>query len=503
MKIKDILKGGECGNTGVSDTEICSIVNDSRKADLNSLFIAYSGYVEDAHRFIPDAYERGCRNFVVDKAKIKDINDGFGDAKFYAVSDLPFALSVIARNFYDNPSAKFSLIGITGTNGKTTTTTAIYNVLRAIGKKAGLIGTIEYRINDKIIQATNTTPDILDIYSLMADMVKSEVEYVVMEVSSHALALNRVLGLNFDIACFTNFTQDHLDFHGDMNSYLSAKLKLFSLLEKSVKPRKTALINMDIPQYETIRDYIKKLNDIKLKTYSIENPDADYYSRIVRLEPSLSEFEFKSEGIDEFIELSMIGHPNVYNFTLTGAVLSEAGFDISRAKRYFKEIKVRGRMEVLHCDGITAVVDYAHTPDALENAVSAVRAVMEPSARLICVFGAGGDRDKTKRPIMGEIATRLSDIAVVTSDNPRTEDPLMIIEDIKRGALKVRPGLENTVIEPDRAIAIRKAIETAKPDDVVIIAGKGHEDYQIIGKTKYRFSDKEEVMKIFGIRAGK
>ena len=481
--------------TKFSDAEIQNIQNDSRRCNRHSLFVAASGYCDDAHAFIPDAYARGCRYFVVEKSRLSEWQARYKDAAFIGCEDIHQALALAARRFYRDPSRAFQLVGITGTNGKTTTAFAVYQTLRRLGVEAGLIGTIEYRINDRVIPATNTTPDILRLNELMAEMHDEGVKMVVMEVSSHALALGRVTGLRFDISAFTNLTQDHLDFHKNMDAYLDAKLRLFSLQAEGEKPHPVALINRDIKQYSKIRDFIAKYPSITAKSYGF-SPNTDICCEITEQKPAYTLFKLNGRPV----RIAMTGQPNVYNFTLAAMILSEAGFSYSQWAPLFETITVRGRMEALHSPkGFSVIIDYAHTPDALINLLKTCRSIMEPAGRLLTVFGAGGDRDHGKRPIMGKAASELSDLVFVTSDNPRTENPEKILDDIIQGVAHAQQ--HKLIREADRQKAIAKALAEARPYDVVAIAGKGHEDYQIIGHKKFHFSDKECVLKSIDTRS--
>jgi UDP-N-acetylmuramoyl-L-alanyl-D-glutamate--2,6-diaminopimelate ligase len=484
MRLTGILRGIPVEGKFPTDIEISALENDSRNSGPGTLFAAASGYTDNAHDFIPDAYSRGCRAFIIGIAYSDEFCRRFPDAVFIPVADMRYALAISAKNFYGDPTARFRLIGITGTNGKTTTAFTAYSILRKLGCRAGLIGTIEYRINDRIVPATNTTPDILALNRLFAEMAAEGVEYVFMEVSSHSLALGRVLGLEFDTMAFTNFTQDHLDFHGTMENYLNEKLKIFDLLHASIKTDKAALINLDMPVFPEIKEYSGKRGGYKFRTYSIRDGRADYYSRILDLNPRYTHFELNGSRL----EIGMIGDPNVYNYTLASAILIENGFPLDSFSGLLKTLHTRGRMERVHTEGgFDIFIDYAHSPDGLINLLQTMRKVVPDGGRIITLFGAGGDRDRTKRPLMGQAASEYSDTVVVTSDNPRTEDPDAIIHDIL-------PGItgEHEII-PDRREAIRHSIDIARPKDIIVLAGKGHEDYQIIGKTKHHFSDREEA----------
>ncbi|TRZ77335.1 UDP-N-acetylmuramoyl-L-alanyl-D-glutamate--2,6-diaminopimelate ligase [bacterium] len=508
MKLIEILKDVEI-DSNIPDINIRIITHDSRKLKegRDCLFVAVNGLDFDGHKFIDDAYNSGCRNFLVCSNRQDNLVHKYSDANFISVEDTQKALPIIAKNFYNNPSSKLKLVGITGTNGKTTTAFAVCSCLQKLGKKVGLIGTIEYRICDKIIPALNTTPDALFLNELMDQMVKSGVEYLVMEVSSHALSLHRVDGLNFDVTAFTNFTQDHLDYHKTMDEYLQAKLKLFDLLVRSNKDNKIAIVNRDIEglriknQELRIKKQRRSYPTVSFKITSLQDSVADYYANKIGTSIfakattdrpiDVSKFILSTSSGNVQIKIAMAGKFNVYNFMMAFAILSELGFAKNDIARELSGIKVKGRMESVENErDIGVIIDYAHTPDGLENLLNTVREIVEPNKKIITVFGAGGDRDKTKRPLMGEIASKLSDYIVITSDNPRTENPMSIIEDIKTG---IDEGRENCKVIEDRAEAIKQALLWAEKGDIIVIAGKGHEDYQIIGKKKYDFSDKKII----------
>jgi UDP-N-acetylmuramoyl-L-alanyl-D-glutamate--2,6-diaminopimelate ligase len=494
MKLKDILNGIETTIFAdkVPDIDINGVENDSRKVNKHSLYIAASGYVDDAHIYVDSAYDRGCRNFITDEGHFKGFQEKFADAYFIPARHIHKALACAASNFHGNPSSKMKLIGITGTSGKTTTAFAVYSALRWMKKKAGLVGTIEYRINDEVIPATNTTPDILYLNALMAEMVSKGTEYLVMEVSSHSLVLGRIDRLNFDIAAFTNFSQDHLDFHKSMDEYFEAKLKIFDLLQGSLKPSRILLVNADMERYSEIQKRNSQFPEIQFKSFSIKDQTCDFYSKIITLSSDKTIFE-----LNGFIyNISMIGTTNVYNFTLASSILLELGFSPAEFSKAFQSLQVAGRMESVQNDrGIAVIIDYAHKPDALEKVLRTIRETVDRNGRIITVFGAGGDRDKSKRSIMGKIAAELSDVSIITSDNPRTEDPMQIIREIEMGIKQT--GRTSYQIEENREKAIEHALSSARKGDCVLIAGKGHENYQIIGKTRRHFSDREEAEKFF------
>ncbi|MCX7882616.1 MAG: UDP-N-acetylmuramoyl-L-alanyl-D-glutamate--2,6-diaminopimelate ligase [Brevinematales bacterium] len=470
--------------------DILAIENDSRKVTPDTLFIAASGYIEDAHPYIPDAYERGCRLFLVEENRVEEWRKQYPEAFFVGIPDIRRNLGRIAARFYDYPSRKMIVCGITGTSGKSTTAFVTYAALRKMGFSAGLVGTIEYRINDEVYPAPNTTPDALMLQRFFADMVEKRVEYVVMEVSSHALALGRLEGIDFDVMCFTNFSQDHLDFHKTMEAYFAAKLSCIDLLNRSVKPKKIFIYNQDMERALDVLKHALRFPEMQIYAISTRDEEADFLAKDIELSPSGSRFVIK----DIPISIRMIGMTNVYNFTMAFAILAQWRLHLRAIAQSLAHITVRGRVEPVEGGGIIAVIDYAHKPDALEKVLVTLRGTLAQGGKLISVFGAGGDRDKSKRPLMGEISGRLADYTILTSDNPRTEDPLAILQDIEKGIKSVTRSYQ---VEPDRKKAIFLALEKAKPGDIVLIAGKGHEDYQIIGREKHHFSDREVVEEWF------
>jgi UDP-N-acetylmuramoyl-L-alanyl-D-glutamate--2,6-diaminopimelate ligase len=405
------------------------------------------------------------------------------------VNDTRRALALLSARFYGDPSARMKMIGVTGTNGKTTTTNLVAAVLAAAGRKVGLLGTIHNRIGDKILPVKHTTPESRDLQQLLGEMAEEGVETCVMEVSSHALALRRVEGCEFDVAVFTNLTQDHLDFHRNMEDYLAAKLKLFSglVLPGKKKDGKYAVINAD----DRYAAAFKEAAGGTVYTYGVKEP-ADVWAEDIVVNARGVGFTVRGRWGVCPLKLGMTGLFNVYNTLAAFTAAAAMGIPVDTIKEALESTRgVPGRFELVDSgQDFAVIVDYAHTPDGLENILKTARQIA--AGRLITVFGCGGDRDRTKRPLMGEIAAAYSDHAIITSDNPRTEDPLKIIEDVEAG---VRPAAEKGgyTVEPDRRKAIRLAVETARPGDVVVIAGKGHEDYQIIGTQKFPFDDRREV----------
>jgi UDP-N-acetylmuramoyl-L-alanyl-D-glutamate--2,6-diaminopimelate ligase len=475
------------------DISVHSIQYDSRKVGHGDLFVAITGMAVDGHAFVGSAIDRGAVAVVMQNDQT--LPDPFfmhaGVVKI-VVPDSRKALARMSANLYGNPSRKLRLIGVTGTNGKTTTTHLIRSLLEADGMKTGLIGTIGYMIGEESLPATHTTPESLELNELLALMVNKGCSAAVMEVSSHSLALSRVFGLEFSGACFTNLTQDHLDFHGTMDEYFKAKRILF----EGLSPDACAVSNADDP-------YGKKNLEGTLArtlTYSRVGP-ADVQARDVRLGVAGINLSVTYKGRIQALESRLTGGFNVENILAAYTTGIGLGIDGKCIRTGISHLPVvRGRFEqIVSPAGWTAVVDYAHTPDALEKCLRTIRDLLSPEkpGRIITVFGCGGNRDRGKRPKMGRIASELSDITVVTSDNPRKEDPGTIIDEVMAG---VRSGA-TVHREEDRRAAIGKALAMARPGDVVLIAGKGHEDYQVIGERKHHFDDREEVENV--IRAMK
>lgn len=467
------------------DIEVHGIQYDSRKIERGDVFVALRGTEQDGHRFIAGAVERGAKVAVLeDDGAMPDSYFMHAGVVKVIVTDSRIALAKMSAAYYGNPSVRLRLVGVTGTNGKTTTTYLIKSILESHGSKTGLIGTIEYALGDRVIPATHTTPESLELNGLLARMVDEGCSAAVMEVSSHALQQHRVNGLMWRGAVFTNLTQDHLDYHGTMQAYFDAKKKLFENLQRD----SWAVVNID-------DEWGKKILDSTLGrklTYGIAGA-ADVRAKEISLSMKGTTFTIVHAGEETTIDSPLVGGFNVSNILAafgTGIALGVPKPTMQRAIRSMKP--VRGRFEAVASPrGWTAVVDYAHTPDALEKTLTAVRSVFASGGggRIITVFGCGGNRDRTKRPKMARVATGLSDITVITSDNPRHEDPERIIDEIMTG---VRTGAE-VYRESDRRVAIAKALRLAGRGDVVLIAGKGHETYQVIGDQKLHFSDREVV----------
>lgn len=470
------------------DAEIRSIQYDSRKVGASDCFVALRGTSSDGHAFLMQAIDRGARVVVVEREDaLPDALSMHAGVVKVVVEDTRKALAVMSSNYYGRPTKAMKLVGVTGTNGKTTTTHLVKSVLEASGEKVGLIGTIEYALGNAVVPATHTTPESLELNGLFAQMRSQGCASVSMEVSSHALTQQRVYGLDFAVAVFTNLTQDHLDYHGSMDNYFAAKKTLFD----GLNARATAVTNADDARGTAM---VSTTRATRI-SYGLTNP-SDVTAREVALSISGTQAVVEYHGERTSISSPLVGRFNVSNMLAGYAVGMALGIPVRQVRDGIERLRtVAGRFErIPSARGWTAIVDYAHTPDALAQTLRTLREVLprDGHARIISVFGAGGDRDKTKRPEMGRIVSDLSDITIVTSDNPRTEDPERIIDDIMKGVVVGR----SVQRDPDRKRAIEKGIEKAQPGDVVLIAGKGHEDYQVIGREKKHFSDREIVMSL-------
>lgn len=476
MRLSKVLEGVGCSMRGVpGDPEISGVAYDSRQVKPGFLFVCISGFKTDGHLFINDAVEKGAVAIVAEK-ETSECN-----LPIVLCENTRHALALVAGNFYEHPSRSMRLIGVTGTNGKTTTTHLIKAILEEAGKKTGILGTLYARVGDKSFDLGHTTPEAPDIESFLRVCQEQHADYVVMEVSSHALVLNRVDALNFNVAVFTNLTQDHLDLHETMEAYRDAKLKLFENIEKSFG--NFSIINGD-DEYGPV--FIAQAGGIPI-SYGIDKK-ARTMAKDVRVTLKGSSFAVvHSEGSFN-VEMKLIGLFSVYNALAAIAFALTEGIAVEIIQSALARVNgVPGRFEQVQCgQDFTVVVDYAHTPDGLENILKTARGILE--SRLITVFGCGGDRDRGKRPLMGEIAARFSDFTIVTSDNPRSEEPQDIINDIVPGVEKVKDSRYAIIV--DRREAIRHAIHLARPGDLVVIAGKGHETYQLIKGQVYDFDDR-------------
>jgi UDP-N-acetylmuramoyl-L-alanyl-D-glutamate--2,6-diaminopimelate ligase len=477
VKLIELLKGLQFTvSSGDLNLDINKVEYDSREVVTGDVFVCIEGFSVDGHKYAQAAVQKGAAVVVCQKEI-----EGLESCTIIKVEDSRKALALISANFYGRPADRIKLIGITGTNGKTTSTYMMKSILEEAGYKVGIIGTIANYIGDRRIEAHRTTPESLELHKLFKEMVDEGVKYCIMEVSSHSLSLSRVHGIQFDEGIFSNLTRDHLDFHKTFENYYEAKLLLF-------KNSNTSIINIDDKYGKRI---IKDITGVSQVTYSIENK-ADVFASNVAMHSRGIDFELncKDSGIN--INLKIPGRYNVYNSLCSAAACINEGIELEVIKRGLEQVLVPGRCEIVTKNydlGFEVIVDYAHTPDGLDNILKTAREFTEN--RLIAVFGCGGDRDKTKRPIMGRIGSELSDIVVITSDNPRTEEPMTIIDEIKEGIEK-----ENYILIENRKEAIKRAIQIAEKGDVIVIAGKGHEDYQILKDKVIHFDEREIIKEI-------
>ena len=450
--------------------EYSGIEYDSRKIKKDYIFVALDGANVDGHNFIDSAVENGATCIIVSKeVELKH------NVNYILVENLRQKLGYIASNFFDWPQRKLKIVGVTGTNGKTSST---YMIEKLMGDTPlTRIGTIEYKIGNEVFEAVNTTPESLDLIKIFYKSVKKNIEYVIMEVSSHSLEMGRVEVIDFDFASFTNLTQDHLDYHLNMENYFQAKRKLFLKL----KDINNSVINIEDKYGKRLYDEF--INDgSKILSYGLENGDlkGEY------LDNGYISIKYKNK--EEKVEYHLLGDFNLYNTLGAIGIALKIGIFFEEIVKRIKNIKAApGRFEALNCgQDYKVIVDYAHTPDALVNVIVAARNI-KGGNRIITIFGCGGDRDRTKRPIMAKAAEDLSDIIILTEDNPRTENPEQIFDDVKKGFLKQ----DDYLFEPDREKAIKKAITLAEKNDIILITGKGHETYHIVGTKKWHFDDKE------------
>ncbi|SUX47362.1 UDP-N-acetylmuramoyl-L-alanyl-D-glutamate--2,6-diaminopimelate ligase [Chryseobacterium indoltheticum] len=465
---------------GKNDREVSALVFDSRKVTEDSLYVAVKGTVADGHSFIASSIEKGAKTIVCEELP-ENLDQNI---TYIKVKDSSKTLGQLASNFYGNPSEKLKLIGVTGTNGKTSVSTLLFDVFKNLGYNSALLSTVEIRVGDEIIPATHTTPDVITINQILAKAVESGCEFAFMEVSSHGISQNRTEGLHFKIAGFTNLTHDHLDYHKTFDEYLKTKKRFFDELNDDA----IAITNVDDKNGNVMLQNTKA----KKKSYALKTM-ADYHGRTLEVDFNGMLLNFNGK---EFWT-TLTGKFNVYNLLLVFGIASELGFEQEEILQAISILKrVSGRFETFKSDGgIFFIVDYAHTPDALENVLDSVNDIRTKNERLITVFGCGGDRDHSKRPEMGNIATKKSTLAIITSDNPRTEDPAMIIKEIEAG---VEPqNFSKYTSIPDRREAIKMAIKFAEPKDIIVVAGKGHENYQEINGVKHHFDDKEVINELW------
>ncbi|HZJ78713.1 MAG TPA: UDP-N-acetylmuramoyl-L-alanyl-D-glutamate--2,6-diaminopimelate ligase [Clostridia bacterium] len=474
MDISVILENAGVLSAVQSDININAITDDSRKITKDCAFVCIEGKNFDGHSFAKRAIEQGASVVIVQK----DI----GLKEQIIVEDTRKAYSIMCGNFCGNPAKKLKIIGVTGTNGKTTTCYVLKSILDSLGEKTGLMGTIKNIVGDEEYPSHLTTPDPLEFHTLLKEMVKKGCTYCVMEVSSQALAQQRVAGIRFLAGIFTNLTQDHLDYHGSFEEYRSAKKKLFETTD-------LAVINLDDDSAQFMMEDL----DCRTVTYSVNMDESDYTAKYIQLKNTGAEYELVGNSIIGRVRFGVPGLFSVYNSMGAAVCAVELGYSFTKVLDALANTKgVPGRLEVVPTDtNYSVVIDYAHSPGGLENILKALNEIKKN--RLITVFGCGGDRDKAKRPIMGKIAAELSDIVVITSDNPRTEDPEQIVKEVEEGT----QGIRNTIlIEVDRTKAIELALKKAKENDIVLLAGKGHETYQIIKTGKIHYDEREIVRDI-------
>lgn len=502
MKLSSLTDGlvpnATTGIRSSADPDVTAVCYDSREVIPGAVFVAIEGFAVDGHRFIPEAIERGAVCVVCRKPAT-------ADAVVIRVMDPRAALALMACRFYGDPAAEMTLVGVTGTNGKTTVTYLLEQILKEAGHRPGVVGTINYRYADQAFDNPVTTPESLELQAILREMAHAGVTHVVMEVSSHALDLSRVDGCRYDAAVFTNLTQDHLDHHGDMDRYWASKKRLFAdfLKPADARHRVRAVVNGDDAKGEEL---VRLLGAAALKTAAYGDGDVIPLA-VIRDLAGIRGSITTPVGKIPFTS-PLVGDFNLENIlSAVGAALALGISPAAIAAGINSTSCVPGRLERINGGGKwTVFVDYAHTPDALENAIVALRALT--LGRLIVVFGCGGDRDNSKRPIMGEIAGRLSDLAVVTSDNPRSEDPLSIIAQVEAGVRQATTRRYSTdflqngwqgngyMVEPDRLTAIETAIRAAGGNDAVLIAGKGHETYQILAAETIHFDDREAARQV-------
>jgi UDP-N-acetylmuramoyl-L-alanyl-D-glutamate--2,6-diaminopimelate ligase len=494
MRLDYLLNGQQIlEHRGNTDIEISGLTGDSRKVKEGYLFVALKGSSENGHRYLTDAVQKGARALVV-----QDAETGLSGATVVRLPDTRGALFDLAGRFYDYPARHMDLIGITGTNGKTTTSYLLESILREAGKEVGVIGTINYRFKGHSFEASLTTPDPVDLMRLMREMRDAGVTHVIVEVSSHSLDQGRTQGLTWSRAIFTSFSRDHLDYHSSMEEYFRAKSLLFDSLEETqYNGQVRAILNMDDPKGRVL----ERMTKVPVVSYGLEKR---CLVRAADIESTLQGLRFRlvTSAREAVITSPFLGRINVYNMLAAAATGLTYGIELKTIVKGIQSLSsVPGRLErVQNKRGLSILVDYAHTPDALEKALQTVRELT--GGRLITVFGCGGDRDRGKRPEMGRVAGDYSDLVIITSDNPRGEDPEHIVNEIELGVRE--SGLDR--VDPDsphanrsyriiidRGKAIRSAVDLADKGDIVLIAGKGHENYQIIGKRKSYFNDAEEA----------
>ena len=473
MKLKEILNIEF--DSRFADLEICGVTSDSRTVRENYAFVCIDGTVNDGHKYALKAVENGATIIIAQRDT--------GAENQIIVEDTHAVYAQMCAAYFGNPANDLKIIGVTGTNGKTSTTYILKGILEKLGHKTGVIGTIQNLVGDEVLPAKNTTPDAFELHSLLSIMLKSSCEYVLMEVSSHALDQKRVWGLEFDAAILTNITQDHLDYHKTFDNYVAAKQKIFDMC-------KNAVINFDDSICREISKDTK--NICSTYTYSIHSNESTFTAKNVRHRASGSDFEFVGNGVIGRAKLNIPGEFSVYNAMGAITALVALGFPFANILSALPDVKsIKGRAEIVPTNtDYTVIIDYAHTPDGLENILKTFTKF--ENHRIVTLFGCGGDRDRTKRPIMGEIAAKYSDFCIVTSDNPRNEQPAAIIDDITAGMVGCKTPY---VVIENRVQAIEYAIENAKTNDIIILAGKGHETYQILADGTIHLDEREVIAK--------
>lgn len=478
MKLSELLYDIEVlESTADGDLEISDIAYDSRAVEPGMVFVAVEGYVTDGHKYIGGAVKNGAVAVVCQRKPEEAV-------PYVLVKDSRLALAKISAAYFGQPAKSLKIVGVTGTNGKTTITHLVKDIIEKVtGEKSGLIGTNENIAGDKVYEAERTTPESYDLHKLLREMADSGCKYAVMEVSSHALITGRVEGLRFEVGVFTNLTQDHLDFHNTMDEYRDAKARLFDVSN-------TAVINFDDPVGSYMKDYAK----CPVVTYSAKNDEADLVARDIKLRQARVDFCAVEVGKIQRIELHIPGLFSVYNALAAIACCEALGMTLPDIAAALKECRgVKGRAEVVPTGtDYTVIIDYAHSPDALKNILRTVRGFAK--GRVVVVFGCGGERDKGKRPKMGRIAAELADFVIVSSDNPRSEDPEQIIEEVVEGMKDLKTPFKKITRRPE---AVRYALSHAKTDDVIVLAGKGHENYEVIGNQKIHQDEREIIAEFF------
>ena len=486
MKLKDIIKGIDCKVDGDVELEVKNIQFDSRKVAEGTLFVAQPGTKVDGHDFIGKAVEQGAVAVVCERVESEKWKVESGGVTFVVVQDSSEALGLMAANFYGHPSRQLKLVGITGTNGKTTTVTLLHRMFRLLGHHVGLVSTIVNKVDEEELPTGHTTPDALELNQLLRKMVDAGCDYCFMEVSSHAVVQKRIAGVEFAGGIFSNITHDHLDFHKTMANYIAAKKGFFDALPKEA----WVLTNIDDRNGKVMVQNTKA----KVYTYGLQQK-GDFHCRVIEegFEGMHLEIRSKESGAKE-VWCRLVGRFNAYNLLAIYGAAILSGAEPEEALRLLSTLEpAPGRFQYVNGRGITAIIDYAHTPDALQNVIETIDAIRRPTQQLITVVGCGGDRDKTKRPEMAQIGAKGSDKLVLTSDNPRTEKPESILDDMEAGLSAEQ--LSHTVRITDRRQAIRTACMMAREGDIILIAGKGHETYQEVNGVRSHFDDVEEAEK--------